>query len=107
MKSEAARKVKNEAARRLIGSDAIIRGTRLLGLSPRETQLVPLLAQGWSAQAVAYELSLSVGTVNTYVRRVYVKLGITSRAELVARVYQAAYDTSGNGESRDESGTSK
>ncbi len=57
------------------------RGIRLL--TPREEQVVALVADGMSNREVARELSLSEHTVKKYLFRIFDKLGISSRVELV------------------------
>ena len=52
-------------------------------LTPREEQVVALVAEGLSNREVARELSLSEHTVKKYVFRIFDKLGISSRVELV------------------------
>ncbi len=55
-------------------------------LSPRENEVLQLLAGGYLYKEVADALQLSVPTVNTYVRRIYEKLNVRSRAQAVAKV---------------------
>ena len=50
-------------------------------LSSREEQVWYLLAQGKTNREIAWALQISVGTVKTYVHRLYFKLGVSSRAE--------------------------
>jgi len=52
-------------------------------LTPREEQVVALVAVGLSNREVAEELRLSEQTVKTYLFRIFDKLGISSRVELV------------------------
>jgi len=54
-----------------------------IGLSPRETEVLRLLATGHTNQQIADTLFLSVKTVETYKARLKDKLGIKGRAELV------------------------
>jgi DNA-binding NarL/FixJ family response regulator len=56
------------------------RGMRLL--TPREEQVVALVADGLSNREVARELSLSEHTIKKYLFRIFDKLGISSRVEL-------------------------
>ena len=51
-------------------------------LSKRETEVLQMLAQGFTNQQVADALSLSVKTAETYRVRLTRKLGVKSRAEL-------------------------
>jgi DNA-binding NarL/FixJ family response regulator len=52
-------------------------------LTPREEQVVALVAEGLSNRETARELSLSEHTVKKYLFRIFDKLGISSRVELV------------------------
>lgn len=52
-------------------------------LSNREFQVLVLLAQGKTANAIAADLMISVKTVSTYRARILEKLGLTSNAEMV------------------------
>ncbi len=57
------------------------RGQQLL--TPREEQVVALVAEGLSNRDTARELSLSEHTIKKYLFRIFDKLGISSRVELV------------------------
>jgi len=57
------------------------RGRKLL--TPREEQVVALVADGLSNREVAEELNLSEHTIKKYLFRIFDKLGISSRVELV------------------------
>jgi DNA-binding NarL/FixJ family response regulator len=57
------------------------RGRQLL--TPREEQVVALVADGLSNRNTARELNLSEHTVKKYLFRIFDKLGISSRVELV------------------------
>ena len=65
-----------------------------LQLSARELQIVQCVFDGASEVSIATELGISAHTVHAYVRRLYHKLGICDRCELVVRVF-AAYITLG------------
>jgi DNA-binding NarL/FixJ family response regulator len=54
-------------------------------LSAREQQVLQSLLDGLSEKQVAARLSLSPDTVHTYVKRLYDKLRVSSRAELLSR----------------------
>ena len=54
-------------------------------LSPREQELLDLLARGYLYKEIADAMKISVGTVNTYIRRIYEKLHVRSRAQAVAK----------------------
>jgi two-component system, NarL family, response regulator NreC len=53
------------------------------GLSPRETEVVRLIALGHTSAEIAAMLSVSRRTVETQRARIYEKLGLTNRAGLV------------------------
>lgn len=52
-------------------------------LSDRETEVIRLIAQGFSNKEVATRLDLSVKTVETYKSRAAEKLGLQTRAEII------------------------
>jgi len=54
-------------------------------LSPREQEVLDLLARGYLYKEIADALNISVPTVNTYIRRIYEKLQVRSRSQAVAR----------------------
>jgi DNA-binding NarL/FixJ family response regulator len=53
-------------------------------LAPRERQVLEYLVEGYSYKEIAVQLGLSIGTVSTYVNRIYTKLHVSSRREVVA-----------------------
>ena len=53
-------------------------------LSPRQAQIVDLIAEGRSDKEIALALGLSTATVRTYLQRMYRQYGSRSRAHLVA-----------------------
>ena len=57
-----------------------------LPLSPRELEILRLLARGYRSKEIAEALGIGTGTVNTYVRHIYEKLHVRSRAEAVSRL---------------------
>ena len=54
-------------------------------LSPRQREVVELLARGYLYKEIAERMGLSVVTVNTYIRRIYEKLHVRSRGQAVAK----------------------
>jgi len=54
-------------------------------LTPQERSLVRLLADGFSYQAAAERLDVSINTVRDHVRNVYEKLHVHSRSEAVSK----------------------
>jgi DNA-binding NarL/FixJ family response regulator len=53
-------------------------------LTPREREVLELLVEGSSYKETAGQLGISVGTVGTYVERIYEKLHVSCRREMVA-----------------------
>lgn len=64
-------------------------------LSQRETEVLDLLAKGFINKEIADRLSLSVETIRSYLKNIYEKMHVHSRAEAVAK-----YIT-GRGDGRD------
>ena len=57
---------------------------RSAGLSPREAEVLALIAQGLSNQEIADRVFLSLNTVKSYLRSVYRKIGVERRVQAVA-----------------------
>jgi DNA-binding CsgD family transcriptional regulator len=55
-----------------------------LQLSPREHEIIRLVAMGHSNKIIADVLNISSWTVGTHMRRIFAKLGVASRAAMVA-----------------------
>lgn len=62
-----------------------------LGLTPREVEVLSLIAQGMSNLQVAERLYLSINSVKTYIRSAYAKIGATSRSRAVAWCLQHGF----------------
>lgn len=56
-----------------------------LGLTPREVEVLGLLAAGQANKEIARALEVSPNTVKTHLARLYEKLGATSRTAAIAR----------------------
>ena len=55
-------------------------------LSPREKEIARMIAKGFPNKAIAAVLDISVWTVSTHLRHIFAKLGVNSRAAMVARI---------------------
>ena len=53
-------------------------------LTPREREVVALVARGWTNGEIGAALFISTGTVRKHLDNVYAKLGVRSRAQAVA-----------------------
>jgi len=80
MSSQIARKVVQSFRRNETESNG-----ETVELSPREREVLELLARGYLYKEIAEMLKISVQTVNTYIRRIYEKLHVRSRAQAVAK----------------------
>jgi DNA-binding NarL/FixJ family response regulator len=57
-------------------------------LTPREREILDLLAEGFLYKEIADKLSVSYSTVQTHVERIYRKLQVHSRSQAVARAHR-------------------
>ncbi len=57
----------------------------MVRLSPRETELLTLLAGGYSNKEIAAKLALTLETIQSYLKSVYRKMHVHSRAEAAAK----------------------
>jgi DNA-binding NarL/FixJ family response regulator len=62
--------------------------TQMTQLTPREREVLTLLAHGLSNADVAGQLSISQATVKTHLARVMMKLEVQEKAQAVAAAYQ-------------------
>ena len=62
------------------------------GITPRERQVIMLLLKGLRYQEVAGRLFISYQTVKTHVNRIYRKLGITSRSQIMEFIFRRMDD---------------
>jgi DNA-binding CsgD family transcriptional regulator len=67
-------------------SDTALRG---LGLSPRESEVLRLLARGRTTQSIAAEMAISPRTVHKHTERIHAKLGTHDRAQAIATALAA------------------
>jgi DNA-binding CsgD family transcriptional regulator len=59
-----------------------------LRLSPREAEIVQWLCADESEESIAYQLGISKHTVHSHLERLYKKIGVTSRAQVVIRLFR-------------------
>jgi|SRR5947207_1856189 len=60
------------------------------GLSAREREVLDYLAQGFLIKEIGEKLGIGFDTVRTYIRRIYEKLHVHSRAQAVAKFLHAS-----------------
>lgn len=83
--SQIARKVVEAFHARACGTPA----GEVVELSPREKEVLDLLAQGYLIKEIANRVGVGFGTVRTYVRRIYEKLHVQSRSQAIAKYLNA------------------
>ena len=59
------------------------------GLSKREAEVMELIARGWTGASISEKLFISENTTRTHTRRIYAKLGVHKKQELIALVGSA------------------
>ncbi|TBU79661.1 DNA-binding response regulator [Pseudomonas daroniae] len=72
-----------------------VRLAQPLALSAREQQVLERVARGYSYPEIAGSLEVSPWTVQTYVRRIYEKLGVSSKAAAISSAYRLGLLSSG------------
>lgn len=63
-------------------------GGEVATLSPRESEVLDLLAKGYLYKEISEKLELSFSTVRTHVRHIYEKLHVRSRTQAVTKHFQ-------------------
>lgn len=61
----------------------------LAHLSPREVEVLRLLAEGWSNREIGNSLYLSPETIKTHVSAIFKKLDVSDRAEAVSKALRS------------------
>jgi len=57
------------------------------GLTPREQEILTMIANGESNQSISVSLGLTLGTVKSHCRNIFNKLGVSSRTQAIATFY--------------------
>ncbi|HEY7821714.1 MAG TPA: response regulator transcription factor [Acidimicrobiia bacterium] len=86
------RPVSPEVAAYLLDIDEDIAvGSTIERLTPREREVVNLIARGYSYRETANRLSISVKTLESHMGNIFEKLSVASRHELAALAYEKGY----------------
>jgi DNA-binding CsgD family transcriptional regulator len=73
--------------RATVGAEALVAALRAAGLTPREAEVMGLLARGSSNADLAAALGISSRTAEKHVQNAFAKLGASSRSQAAARVW--------------------
>jgi DNA-binding NarL/FixJ family response regulator len=65
-----------------------VEAAKVEGLSPRESEVLDLIARGFIYLEIADRMGVSVSTVQSHVRNIYGKLGVHNKAEAVFEARQ-------------------
>ena len=60
-------------------------------LTPKEREVVTLIARGFKYREVAEELGISVKTLETHMAHIFQKLGIASRNEITRIAFETGF----------------
>lgn len=58
-----------------------------LSLSPRESQIIDQILSGYSDKQISRNLEMAVPTIRTHLKRVFLKLGVNDKYELIRHVF--------------------
>jgi DNA-binding NarL/FixJ family response regulator len=90
--AEGKRPVSPEVAAYLLDIDEdIAAGSTIERLTPREREVVNLIARGYSYRETANRLNISVKTLESHMGHIFEKLSVASRHELAALAYEEGY----------------
>jgi DNA-binding NarL/FixJ family response regulator len=88
---EGQRPVSADVAGFLLDIDEDVDASAIEKLTPREREVVNLIARGYSYRETAARLSISVKTLESHMGNIFEKLSVASRHELAALAYEEGY----------------
>ncbi|WP_167736200.1 response regulator transcription factor [Nocardioides sp. 503] len=72
----------------MLGEESADAPTHAYDLSPREAEVLALIAKGLSNKEIARTVFLSVNSIKTYIRTAYAKTGVHSRSQAVVWAHE-------------------
>ncbi len=82
-------------AERVLTRVGAVPSVRSLGLTPREHEVLDLIARGLGNATIAARLHLSPKTVGNHISAIFTKLGVATRAEAIVRARETGLGRSG------------
>jgi DNA-binding NarL/FixJ family response regulator len=58
-------------------------------LSPKENEVLSLLAKGFLYKEIGEKLTISVNTVKQHIHKIYQKLHVSNRTEAINKIYRS------------------
>lgn len=71
--------------------DVVATSSELEGLTPKEREVMTLIARGYRYREVAEELGMSVKTLETHMKHIFDKLGVASRHEVTRIAFSTGF----------------
>lgn len=106
--AEGQRPVSPDVAGFLLDIDEdIAAGSAIERLTPREREVVNLIARGYSYRETANRLTISVKTLENHMAHIFEKLSVASRHELAALAYEEGYVEGPSGRIQPDPGTNR
>ena len=75
------------------GEDGLTWPGQVLGLSPREAEMLTFITRGHTNEEIVARSHLSINTVKTYIRNAYRKIGVQTRSQAVAWGYRHGFQS--------------
>jgi DNA-binding NarL/FixJ family response regulator len=71
--------------------DVVAESSELEGLTPKEREVMTLIARGYRYREVAAELDISIKTLETHMKHIFDKLGVASRHEVTRIAFSTGF----------------
>jgi DNA-binding CsgD family transcriptional regulator len=94
-KAEGNAKKKQGGEQILINEDVNDKYFKIHNLSPKQYEEFLLLLEGYTLKKVAQKMNIKYSTANTHMTKLYKKLGVNTRAELIIQYRNLNYENKG------------